>query len=129
MDLGSTPAECKYTLCNMDGPCFGLHDPFVCRVIPAALRFVSKLKEEQLSDHLLPPGLIDALLTQTLKYGDTFDGIGMFDDYCEFIVHNYLEFFRSVYRDELPDFSAFINYIRLVVPFEQFMKLINAQLW
>jgi len=126
-DLGSTPSSCQYAACNMHGSCFGLHDPFVCRVVPAALLFMTELKHK--SEQLMPPGLVDALLTQTLKYGVAFEQVGLFDDYCEFVAHNHTEFFGSVYHDEVPNFSALIEYIRFMLPFDQFMAVIQQQRW
>lgn len=128
-DLGSTPSSCHYAACNMQGSCFGLHDPFVCRVVPAALLFMTELRTQQLHDRLFPPGLVDALLTQTLKYSTVFEQVGLFDDYCEFVVHNHTDFFTSVYKDEVPNFSAFIEYIRFMLPFDQFMTVIQQQRW
>jgi hypothetical protein len=111
----------------MQASCFGLHDPFVCRVVPAALLFMTELKNK--SGQRMPPGMVDALLTQTLKYGTAFEQVGMFDDYCEFVAHNHTEFFESVYQDEIPNFSAFIDYIRFMLPFDQFMAVIQQQRW
>lgn len=99
--------------CSIHGDCSGLHDPFVCRVVPAALRW---MMERRATDPLFytPPGLIDAVLTQTIVYCQQYELANMLQDFCEYVARNHMAFFDAVYRDETPDLAAFQNYMLLV---------------
>lgn len=101
------------TFCSIHEPCRGLHDPFVCRVVPAALRWLYHHKAAD-PDFLAPPGLIDAILTQTMHYAHAYDQDIHLTDFCEYVAHNYLEFFDAVYRNEFPNLRAFDDYLKLV---------------
>jgi hypothetical protein len=91
-------------LCSCRTPCAGLHDPFVCRVIPAALLWFCKRKSSDASFHM-PPGIVDAVLTQTLKYSEEFESRGILLAFCEFVHENRDEFFEAVYRDQDVNFK------------------------
>lgn len=87
--------------CGCTQPCKGLHDPFVCRVVPAALLWFTQRKTAD-PHFLMPPGIVDAVLTQVFKYSDEFDRRGFLVPFCEFVHENRDDFFDAVYKDQVP---------------------------
>lgn len=99
--------------CSVHEECTGLHDPFVCRVIPAALLWMSKQKQER-ERFLSPPGLIDALLTQALHDSHEFEQAGHMADFCDYVSFNYKEYFDAVYLDQPADLTSLRRYVQLL---------------
>lgn len=100
------------TFCSIHQSCHGLHDPFVCRIVPAALLWMSKKKQAD-DKFYIPPGLIDALLTQTLRDGEEFERAGFFPEYCEFVAFHSEQVFNALYNDQAADLTPLRQYIML----------------
>ena len=99
--------------CSIHKECTGLHDPFVCRVIPAALLWMSKQKKERVN-FMSPPGLVDALLTQALRDSHEFEQLGLMGDFCDYVAFNYNDYFDAVYLDQPADLTALRRYASLL---------------
>lgn len=108
----SSPSEPTY-FCSIHKECTGLHDPFVCRVIPAALLWLSKQKQQR-PHFMAPPGLVDALLTQALHDSHEFEQAGYMSDFCDYVSFNYISYFDAVYLDQPADLAPLQRYVQLL---------------
>lgn len=106
------------TFCNIHQCCNGLHDPFVCRIVPAALLWMSKKKQAD-DKFFIPPGLLDALLTQALKDGEEFEHAGFYTEYCEFVAFHSTDYFNALYYDQTPDLTPLRQFITLMTAPDQ----------
>jgi hypothetical protein len=101
------------TFCSIHQCCHGLHDPFVCRIVPAALLWMSKKKQAD-DKFYIPAGLVDVLLTQALRDGEEFEQAGFFPEYCEFIAFHSDQYFSALYYDQAHDFTPLRQFITLM---------------
>lgn len=87
-----------------------LHDPYICRVVPAMLKWFAARKRQQ-PGFKTPPGIVHAVLTQTLHDSVQFDRAGYMEEFCEYVATNADEYFDCIYRDEPYNFQALREHV------------------
>lgn len=92
-------------VCGCPHPRIGLHEPFVCRIVPAAMLWFTQRKSEN-PEFAMPRGIVDAVLTQVLEYTNELERCGFLHPFCAFVLENCDEFFDAVYNDKVPDMHA-----------------------